>query len=51
MKIRDMFILNQKISNYINLGDDMSKLIKDWYLLQCTHSQFINSDTPGLPIK
>lgn len=29
----------------------MGKISKDWYLMQSVLAQYINSDTPGLPIE
>ena len=50
MIIREAIVLNRKIQNEIK-GDDLAKMAKDWYLLQCTHTKLINSETPGLPSK
>lgn len=50
MILREAVVLNKKIKNEI-AGDDLAKMTKDWYLLQCTHTQLINSETPGLPTK
>lgn len=34
----------------MNKGEDIFKIAKKWYLLQSYWSQYINGDTPGLPI-
>jgi DNA-directed RNA polymerase III subunit RPC1 len=49
IKIKDIIELNKKIKISINEGYNTGKLIEDWYLLQCTHTQYINSEASGLP--
>ena len=44
IKIKDIVELNKKIRNSIQEGYNTAKLIEDWYLLQCTHTQYINSE-------
>ncbi len=47
-----MIFLNRKINDtMIEKGDDFSKISKAWYLLQSHWSQYINSDSPGLPLQ
>jgi hypothetical protein len=35
----------------IEKGDDLNKIAKSWYLMQSHWSQYINSDSPGLPLQ
>lgn len=51
MKIRDALILNSKIEKFMRMGDDFNKIGKEWYLMQSVVTQYINSDTPGLPLQ
>lgn len=51
MKIRDTLILNSKLEKFMKMGDDFGKVGKEWYLMQSVVSQYINSDTPGLPLQ
>jgi DNA-directed RNA polymerase III subunit RPC1 len=51
MKIRDAFILNSKLERFMRSGDDFMKVGKEWYLMQSVVTQYINSDTPGLPLQ
>ena len=32
-------------------GEDLDKIVKQWYIMQSHWSQYINSDSPGLPLK
>ena len=34
----------------IRKGDEITKINKKWYVVQSYWAQYINSDTPGLPI-
>ena len=34
----------------IEKGDDFNKINKAWYLLQSHWTQYINTDSPGLPV-
>lgn len=52
IKIKEIVFLNNKIhSAMIEKGDDLSKIAKQWYLMQSHWSQYINSDAPGLPVQ
>ena len=35
----------------IEKGDDFNKIAKSWYLMQSHWAQYINSDSPGLPLQ
>jgi hypothetical protein len=37
------------VEKHIELGEDMYKLSKDSYLLQCHYFHYFNSDVRGLP--
>lgn len=52
VKIKEIIFLNKKIfETMIEKGDDMNKISKAWYLMQSHWSQYINSDSPGLPLQ
>ena len=51
MKIKDALVLNMKVDRAMKLGEDYSKFSKDWYLMQSVLAQYVNSDTPGLPLQ
>lgn len=35
----------------IDKGDDLGKISRNWYLMQSHWSQYINADSPGLPLQ
>jgi DNA-directed RNA polymerase III subunit RPC1 len=52
IKVKEIVFLNKKIFETMILkGDDINKIAKAWYLMQCHWSQYINSDAPGLPLQ
>ncbi len=50
VKLGEIIQLNKIISVNIQKGMPMNKVMDDWRLLQCTVAQYINSETPGLPL-
>lgn len=50
IKIAEIVQRNQIIQKGIEDGMEPHKLIEEWYLLQCTVAQYLNADTPGLPM-
>jgi DNA-directed RNA polymerase III subunit RPC1 len=34
----------------IRKGEDIAKIVRKWYLLQSYWAQYINGDSPGLPL-
>lgn len=51
MNVKYLVKVNQEIDeSMIQKGEDLSKIYKKWYVLQSYWSQYINADTPGLPI-
>ena len=52
IKIKEIVFLNKKIFDSMILkGEDLDKIVKQWYIMQSHWSQYINSDSPGLPLK
>ena len=52
IKIKEIIFLNKKIQEtMIEKGDDLNKIAKSWYLMQSHWTQYINSDSPGLPLQ
>ena len=50
-KLAEIVHINEILRTNVQAGLQTSKLVDDWNLLQCTVAQYINSDTPGLPIQ
>lgn len=51
MNLKYLLKVNKEIKDtMLNRGEEISKVYKKWYLLQSYWSQYINGDTPGLPI-
>lgn len=51
MNLKYILKVNKEIKDtMLNRGEEISKVYKKWYLLQSYWSQYINGDTPGLPI-
>ena len=50
IKLSEIVQFNNLIKVSIQEGLPMNKLMEDWSLLQSTVAQYINSETPGLPV-
>eukprot|EP01022_Parablepharisma_sp_SALTPOND_P032065 TRINITY_DN826_c0_g1_i2.p1 TRINITY_DN826_c0_g1~~TRINITY_DN826_c0_g1_i2.p1 ORF type:complete len:1204 (+),score=111.45 TRINITY_DN826_c0_g1_i2:2266-5877(+) len=50
VKLGEIIQVNNLIKINIQEGLPMNKVMEDWSLLQYTTAQYINSDTPGLPL-
>ncbi len=50
VKLQEAIQLNNLIRVSIEQGLGVNKLVEDWGLLQATLAQYINSETPGLPL-
>lgn len=50
IKLGEMLQLNSLMRVSIEQGLDIKKLLEHWQLLQYTVAQYINSETPGLPL-
>jgi len=50
IKISEIININELILKEIESGVELPKIYEHWYLLQAAHAQYINSDTPGLPL-
>lgn len=52
IKIKEIIFTNKKLyETMIEKGDDINKIAKAWYLMQSHWSQYLNSDSPGLPLQ
>lgn len=51
MKLAEIVERNKMIEQGIQTGQEPHKLIDEWYMLQCCVAQYLNSDTPGLPLQ
>lgn len=51
LNIKYLLKLNTELNEtMLKKGEDMFKIAKKWYILQSYWSQYINGDSPGLPI-
>jgi DNA-directed RNA polymerase III subunit RPC1 len=50
VKLAELVHFNKEIEQVILKGLGTAKLIENWNMLQWTAAQYLNSDTPGLPM-
>lgn len=51
MKVAEIVERDKLIQQAIENGLEPHKLMDEWYLLSCSVAQYLNSETPGLPIQ
>ena len=51
VKLAEIAYFNKEIEQTICRGLGTAKLIENWNLLQWTSAQYLNADTPGLPMQ
>ena len=50
-KMSEIIVRNNELERVINEGEDPTRVMTDWYNLQCSVAQYFNSDVPGLPFE